>query len=288
MTKEMNRVATPLLVGFVADLMFSTRIENVSRHLGYRLTWIENAAEMGEAGSFGESPGEQLHGRTGTLFQKITAWQPALLLFDLSNEAIPWQKWIPALKTAAATRRIPILCFGPHVDVGRMREARRLGADAVLARSRFTANMPALLRQYARTPNQAAIDTACRQPLPALARRGINLFNQGQFYACHDDLEEAWRQDETPGRDLYRGILQVGIALFQIQKGNYRGAIKMFLRVRQWLTPLPAICRGVRVDLLRENVEVIYTAVESLGPGRLDQFDWKLINPIQTDPPSPE
>ena len=67
---------------------------------------------------------------------------------------------------------------------------------------------------------------------------GITLFNQGKFYQCHDALEEAWKQDRSLGRDLYRAILQIGIAYYQIKRGNYRGGLKMLLRVRQWLDPL--------------------------------------------------
>ena len=31
----------PLLLAFVADLMFTTRIAKVVEHLGYRVEWIE-------------------------------------------------------------------------------------------------------------------------------------------------------------------------------------------------------------------------------------------------------
>lgn len=87
--------------------------------------------------------------------------------------------------------------------------------------------------------------------------------------------------DKGPGRDLYRGILQVGIALYQVQRNNYRGAIKMLLRVRQWLDPLPAICRGVDVARLRENVQQIYDQVQELGADNLAAFDWSIVNVIE-------
>jgi hypothetical protein len=273
---------SPIIVGFVADLMFTTRIENVAHHLGYRMQWIESAAVLDTGGSNGapEKPGESLYGRSGELFRRLSDWQPALLLFDLGNEAIPWRAWLPRLKSSPATRRIPILCYGSHVDVETMTEAKQLGADAVLARSRFTSDMPNLLQKYARTPNQDAITAACQEPLPELARRGLALFNQGEYYKCHDDLEEAWRQDEGNGRILYQGILQTGIALYQIQRGNYRGAVKMLLRLRQWLDPLPDTCRGVDVAGVREMVTAVHDAVQALGPDRLDQFDWGLVQPI--------
>ncbi len=273
----------PLIVGFVADLMFAPRIENAARGLGYRVQWVASASDIApiDPNAPQETPGERLHGQSGELFAKITAWQPALLLFDLNNNAIPWPQWIAALKSSPATRRLPILCFGSHADVATMTLARKVGADAVLARSRFTADLPGALQQYARIPDYSALAETCAQPLPKLARQGIALFNLGEYYKCHDDLEEAWRKDDTPGRDLYQGILQVGIALYQVQRGNYRGAVKMLLRVRQWLEPLPDVCRGVNVARLRENVDTYYEAITALGPEEVPNFDWSLVEPVE-------
>jgi len=273
---------SPLVVAFVADLMFTTRISNVIRHLGYRVQWIEDTAVVGKNQADIPQHGfsEQVQGLTGQLFVKLAGWQPALLLFDLANQSIPWQRWIPLLKSSPATRRIPIMAFGPHTDVELMGAAKRAGADTVLARSRFTSDMPKLLKKYARIPNYESIAATCREPLSSLATNGIDKFNRGEYYACHDDLEEAWRQDDSPGRDLYRGILQVAIAYYQIERDNFRGAMKMLLRLRQWLDPLPPICRGVNVEKLRQEVEVVQTALVALGEDQTGDFDKSLFNPI--------
>lgn len=273
----------PLLVAFVADLMFSTRIANVASFLDYRVHWIENAGQVGDPGDYDlpETPGESLHGREGLLFAQITAMQPALLLFDLTNRAIPWEQWIAALKSSPATRRIPIMAFGPHEDVAVMQRAKSVGADVVVGRSRFTADMPRLLQQYARAVDRRAIADACAEPLSEQAQEGVRLFNRGEYYRCHDALEEAWMLDAGPGRDLYRGILQIGIAYFQIERGNYRGAVKMLLRVRQWLEPLPPVCRGVNVARLREDAQAVYDALVTLGPERIAEFDRSLFRPIE-------
>ena len=272
----------PLVVAFVADLMFTMRIQQVIDHLGYQVIWIETADQLDSLGirKTPEPLGELLHGREGRLFEQVAMWQPALLLFDLNNAAIPWRDWIAALKSAAATRRVPIMCFGSHEDVSTMSAAKSAGADAVLARSRFTADMPALLQRYARIPDRAALAVTCAEPLSELAREGIEQFNRGEYYAAHDALEEAWVVDEGIGRDLYRGILQVGIAYYQIEHGNYRGAVKMLLRVRQWLDPLPDACRGVDVARLRADVDRVYTALVALGSDRVQEFDRALFGSI--------
>lgn len=273
---------TPLIVAFVADLMFTMRIAKVVEHIGYRIVWIESADQLGSLAPQNEpeTPGELLRGREGRLFEQVTQWQPALLLFDLNNAAIPWREWIAALKSAAATRRIPVMCFGSHQDVTTMSTAKSVGADVVLARSRFTSDMPALFQRYARIPDHTALGAACAEPLAALARQGIERFNQGEYYPAHDLLEEAWVVDESPGRDLYRGILQVGIAYYQIEQGNYRGAVKMLLRVRQWLDPLPDVCRGVDVAGLRADVDRVYAALAALGPERVQEFDRSLFGTV--------
>ena len=273
----------PLIIGFVSDLMFTSKIGNVVNYLGYEIKWIETTADIGgdQPAALDTKPGEKLTGEEGRLFEKITQWQPALLLFDLNNAAIPWQRWIPILKSSPATRRIPVMAFGSHINVEQIQAARRLGADQVFARSRFSADMPALIQKHAFVPDYDAISKACQQPLPALVKQGINLFNQGAYYRCHDDLEAAWRADETPGRDLYRGILQVGIAYYQIERGNYRGAVKMLLRVRQWLDPLPDICQDVDVAQLREDVTAVYAALAQIGSEDIEDFDRALFRPIR-------
>src|SRR3712207_7238877 len=60
--------------------------------------------------------------------------------------------------------------------------------------------------------------------LPDLALRGIEEFNRGEFYECHEYLEEAWMQEPRRVRFLYQGILQVGVGFYHQQNGNWRGA----------------------------------------------------------------
>src|SRR3712207_9562654 len=60
--------------------------------------------------------------------------------------------------------------------------------------------------------------------MPELALRGIEEFNRGEFYECHEYLEEAWMQEPGRVRFLYQGILQVGVGFYHLKNGNWRGA----------------------------------------------------------------
>ena len=269
------------LVTFISDASLLELVKTTAVDQNFQLVNVADETAVGPSRIVEqkESLGEKLSGQTGKLFEHITQWQPVLMIFDLENTAVPWRRWLPSLKTSPATRRFPILSFGPAEIL--LAEAKRVGSNFVVSTEQFSQEMPLLIQKYARLPNYQALDLACKDSLPALAIEGIELFNQGQFYKCHDALEEAWRQDHSAGRNLYKGILQIGIAYFQIQRGNYRGALKMLLRVRQWLEPLPDSCRGVNVADLRQNAAQVQKALADLGPDKIDEFDHSLFKPVE-------
>ncbi len=272
----------PLVLVFVSDLFFSTRIESVVQGLGFDMALVERAEDIAALGDqpASDNPAEALQGRQGALIEKIIRHRPGLIVFDLNSQAIPWETWIARLKSAPATRRIPILTFGSHMDVATMDRAKECGADQVLARSRFTREMPSLIRKLIQIPDLPAIRQACDEPLSELALEGIRLFNEGEYFEAHERLEDAWNEDRSAAKELYRAILQVAVAYLQIERGNYRGSMKMFLRMRQWLDPLPDECRGVDVARLRHDAAQVEKYLKAAGPENISGFDRNLFKPL--------
>ncbi len=273
---------TPLILAFVSDLYFTSRIESVAQKLDFEVQIIERAEEIAPEiqGSatrlFAESP----EGHGAALLEQLTLWHPALIMFDLNNQAIPWPNWISLIKSSPATRRIPVLCFGAHMDVKAMEVAKSTGADIVIARSRFVRALGELIQKYARRIDFRALEEACHMPLSEIAFRGLEEFNLGEYFEAHETLETAWNADDTAGRELYRAILQVAVAYLQIERGNYRGAMKMFLRLRQWIDPLPELCRGVNIEQLRADAWQVQEALSKLGAERISEFDRSLLKPV--------
>ena len=133
-------------------------------------------------------------------------------------------------------------------------------------------------REFIVTPEEIAC--ACQGGLHPLARSGLELFNQGEYFEAHEALELAWREETGAVRELYRGILQIGVAYYHITRGNYRGAVKMFLRSRTWLAPFPDRCRGVDLAIFRQDYARVEEALLRLGPDGLTHFDRSLFKPI--------
>lgn len=271
-----------LIVAFVSDLMWSTKIENVARRLGYRFTLIESVASLGKqlAHELPNLPGEPVFGPEGMLADKITEWQPSLLIFDLDNKEVPWRRWIAFLKSSPATRQVPVLGFAPHEDVGVIAMARELGMDVVVGRSRFSSTLPKLIEENARVWDHESIALGCQAPLSSSALRGLNAFNRGDYFKSHELLEDAWNEEEGPARDVYKAVLQVAVAYLQIERENYAGAVKMFLRARQWLGPMPDTCKGIDISQLRSDAQNAYQALTQSGPTRVGEFDRSLFRPV--------
>jgi predicted metal-dependent hydrolase len=273
----------PLILGFVADLYFTVRIESTAEKLGFRLRWVERADQIApdEPEPLWRQLGEHLVGPGAALLDLVSQWRPALIIFDLNNQDVPWEDWIMLLTSVPATRRIPVLSFGSHRDVESMRAAKAAGAKQVLARSAFVSELPELLQKHAVIVDESVFEDACSQPLTGDAIRGLQEFNRGEYFEAHESLETAWMAEEGVGRDLYRAVLQVAVAYYQIERSNYNGAAKMFLRMRQWIEPLPEICRGIDIAQLRADAQRVYQAMLALGPERLHEFDLSLFRPVK-------
>ena len=271
-----------LILAFVRDLNFAVRIDNAAQKNGIQVKFIESADQVAppDEEELQVQYAEHLEGRGAVLLDKITLWHPVLIIFDLGNDLIPWKDWINLISSVPATRRVPILCFGPHVDVEKMQAAKAAGAKEVVARSRFVTQLPDLLLKFAKNSDWVEMDGVCQEHLSYFAKRGVEKFNRGEYFEAHDLFEKAWIEDESPGRELYRAILQVAVAYYQVMRGNYNGAAKMFLRLRQWIDPLPDYCRGVNVAQLRTEARAVHQALLSLGPERIEEFDQSLLKPV--------
>jgi hypothetical protein len=124
------------------------------------------------------------------------------------------------------------------------------------------------------------MEETCQGSLHPQAIEGLNLFNAGLYWKAHEALEKAWLDEVNPIRNLYRGILQVGVVYFHIQRCNYLGAMKVFTRSQRWLEPFPDQCLGIDLAQLRRDLQIVIAQVRILGPVRLDEFDQKLLKPV--------
>lgn len=193
-----------------------------------------------------------------------------------------WRFWTVTPRTSPATRRIPVVLTTSRSDV--QESALRGGVSLVVTPDQLLAELPTLLDELARVPDEktiAELERQCGEPLPPEAVEAVNRFNAGEYYKQHDLFEALWTEEERPIRDLYRAVLQVGIAYYQVTRGNQRGALKMLLRSIQWLALLPDVCQSIDVAALRADASRVRAELERLGQSGIQQFDRSLLKPVK-------
>jgi predicted metal-dependent hydrolase len=119
------------------------------------------------------------------------------------------------------------------------------------------------------------------EELPALVLKGIEEFNRGEFYECHEYLEEAWMQESGRVRFLYQGILQVGVGFYHLQNGNWRGATGLLRNGTVRLKEFESVTLGLDVAKLVRESERCLQELESLGRGRVNEFDASKIPKVE-------
>ena len=232
----------PAVVVLEPDLFFSVRLEDVVRSAGGEPVTIVSADQFVAA---------------------VERFFPVLALLDLKTPG-DWESAVRQCKLKPHTRLTPIYAFGSHVDVETLRRARAAGADHAWARSRMMEQLVEVVDRHLAPPVRNL--EGCDDPPSRAAVAGLLAFNQGRYFDQHEYLELAWNEETRPVRELYQGILQVGVAFLQIERGNRRGALKMFRRGLPKLRGLAELCQGIKVGAFRTKAEQIHRELSALGP----------------------
>ncbi|WP_448265373.1 DUF309 domain-containing protein [Nostoc sp. DSM 114159] len=95
--------------------------------------------------------------------------------------------------------------------------------------------------------------------------QGVEQFNSGQFYACHDTLEALWIEASEPEKSFYQGILQIAVALYHLENRNWRGAVILLGEGSNRLRRYPSSYSGVNVDELLSQSAVLLTTLQQIG-----------------------
>lgn len=114
--------------------------------------------------------------------------------------------------------------------------------------------------------------TRCAEPSPRLLLEGIRQFNDGEYWACHETLEELWRPELDPVRYLYQGILQIGVGFYHLRRSNYRGAVNKLVSGQAYLEPYAPTCQAVDVARLLRETSLIRDSLVAAGPGRVAEL----------------
>lgn len=122
----------------------------------------------------------------------------------------------------------------------------------------------------------------CEDAPPGQLLQGIREFNRGEWYECHETVEDLWIGESGEMRDFYQGIIQIAIALHHWRNGNYGGAVSLLKGGAGYLRRVSDQCQWVNVATLIADSERMKIALEECGKEQMHSLDPGLIPRILT------
>lgn len=102
--------------------------------------------------------------------------------------------------------------------------------------------------------------------------RALGEFNRGDWYDCHETLEDLWIGSEDEPRWFYQGLLQVAVALHHWRNGNYGGAISLLNGGIGYLQRVSPVCQRIEVAGFIAETERFREELARLGPERMAEL----------------
>jgi uncharacterized protein len=89
------------------------------------------------------------------------------------------------------------------------------------------------------------------------------LIRAGEFFAAHEELEDAWRAAEPAERDFLQGLVHVAVAWYQAGRGNRVGCERQLEKAQRRLGPYAPQHLGVDVAGLLDQLRAAAERVEA-------------------------
>jgi predicted metal-dependent hydrolase len=86
---------------------------------------------------------------------------------------------------------------------------------------------------------------------PDFYEEGIDLFNEGRFFECHEAWEEIWKRSDGEVKLFYQGLIQAAVAILHAQRRNLEGARSLYEKASAKLDKIPPEHMGLAVGELR-------------------------------------
>ena len=119
-----------------------------------------------------------------------------------------------------------------------------------------------------------------------LLQEGIRLFNLGQFFECHEVLEQAWLESSGEQKLFLQGLIQIAVSLHHLRQSNEAGAGRLLAAGMEKLSRLSGETEAVDISALLASLEPLRRQLHS---GQVPQ-NWpvpQISCKTATPPPEP-
>jgi uncharacterized protein len=86
---------------------------------------------------------------------------------------------------------------------------------------------------------------------------GLALIRAGEYFAAHEELEDAWRAAPPEERDFLQGLVHVAVAWYQAGRGRRIGMERQLAKATRRLQAYAPAHRGVELEPLLAQLRAL-------------------------------
>lgn len=98
--------------------------------------------------------------------------------------------------------------------------------------------------------------------------QGIECFNKGDYFQCHELLESLWLEVGGTRGIFYQALIQEAVAIYHLENKNLFGAKSLFSLGLEKLIKIPDTFMGVGVRILEKDLKEFFEPYLSLEQGQ--------------------
>jgi uncharacterized protein len=87
---------------------------------------------------------------------------------------------------------------------------------------------------------------------------GVELIRAGEYFAAHEELEDAWRAAPAEERDFFQGLVHVAVAWYQAGRGRRIGTERQLAKALRRLAPFAPTHRGIELEPLLAQLRELH------------------------------
>ncbi|MBI4418489.1 MAG: DUF309 domain-containing protein [Ignavibacteriales bacterium] len=97
--------------------------------------------------------------------------------------------------------------------------------------------------------------------------RGLELFNERDFYDAHEVWEDLWHEYRETDRTFLQGLIQLAAGLYHLDCGNFKGAQSQLTKTVQKLEPYRPVHKTIDLETLLKDIALCLNAMTRRTPG---------------------
>jgi hypothetical protein len=98
---------------------------------------------------------------------------------------------------------------------------------------------------------------------PTALKLAVTQFNKGQYWECHETLEEIWILEEYPLRLFYHGLIKAAVGLLHLERHNQLGASLKLRDAQFTLAPFIPSMMGIDIAKLLDDIKQRLELIDS-------------------------